>query len=155
MSGMSSDAPSCVIMTHRAELRGHKNKTSESVNSRHARPSDMHGRMDWPRGRDTMSDKSYVIRNAGQYESTLGACGSPIRTTEYRSVREAARDVARVACLDADALSIVGPCGEADWYVYPDAEARDDDADGSRALAIIVTSESYEREAATGLFSDE
>lgn len=101
-----------------------------------------------------MSTKSYVIRNAGQFESALGACGSPIRTTEYRSVREAARDVARVACLDADALSIAGPCGEADWYVYPDAEARDDDADGSRALAIIVSRASYQRDIDAGVFEE-
>lgn len=93
-----------------------------------------------------MSTKSYVIRNAGQYESTIGACGSPIRTTEYRSVREAAADVAKVACLDADSLAIAGPCGEADWYVYATEEDRDADADGSRALAIIVAS--FEREAA-------
>ena len=99
-----------------------------------------------------MSTKSYVIRNAGQHESTLGACGSPIRTTEYRSVREAAADVAKVARFDAASMSIAGPCGEADWYVYATEEDRDNDADGSRAVAIIVTRESYEREAATGLF---
>lgn len=101
-----------------------------------------------------MSTTTYVIRNAGQYESTLGACGSPIRTTEYGRVRDAARDVARVACLDADSLAIAGPCGEADWYVYATEEDRDADADGSRALAIIVSKRSFDAEAATGLFDE-
>lgn len=99
-----------------------------------------------------MSTTTYVIRNAGQYESALKSTGSPIRTTEYDRVRDAARDVARVACIDADSLAIAGPCGDADWYVYATEEDRDADADGSRALAIIVSKASFDREAETGLF---
>lgn len=100
-----------------------------------------------------MSTKSYVIRNAGQFESTLGACGSPIRTTEYRSVKEAAADVAKVARLGDGEMHVAGPCGDADWYVYANEEDADAD-DGSGALAIIVSKESYEREVEHGVFED-
>lgn len=101
-----------------------------------------------------MSTKSYVIRNAGQYESTLGACGSPIRTTEYRSVREAAADVAKVARPGDGEIHVMGPCGEADWYVYTSEEDRDNDADGSRAVAIIVSRASYQRDLDAGVFEE-
>lgn len=93
-----------------------------------------------------------IIRNAGQYESTLAATGTPIRTTTYGKRWQAVRDLARVAGVPEDEMSVAAG-GEGDtWYVYASEEDRDNDADGSRAVAIIVTRESYEREAATGLF---
>lgn len=47
-----------------------------------------------------------IIRNAGQYESTLAATGSPIRTTTYGQRWQAVRDLARVAGVPEDEMSV-------------------------------------------------
>lgn len=95
-----------------------------------------------------------IIRNAGQYESTLAATGTPIRTTTYGKRWQAVRDLARVAGVPEDEMSVAAG-GEGDtWYVYRSEEDRDNDPDGSRAMAIIATKASYEREVEHGVFED-
>jgi hypothetical protein len=101
-----------------------------------------------------MSTTEYIIRNAGQYESTLASTGTPIRTTTYGKRWQAVRDLARVVAVKEDEMPVAdGGEGET-WYVYRSEEDRDNDPDGSRALAIIATKASYEREVEGGVFED-
>lgn len=82
---------------------------------------------------------TYVIRYAGQYESALAVCRSPIRTTRYESVVMAERDIAMVREGDTETLlaAQVSVRGDDGWYVYASQEDADADDDGSSAIAVI------------------
>jgi hypothetical protein len=94
---------------------------------------------------------TYVIRNAGQYESTLASTGTPIRATVYTDRRAAMLDLARVARLHLpDMVACAG--GDSDWYVYASQEDADADDTGESAMAIVATAASVAREVAAGVF---
>lgn len=89
---------------------------------------------------------SYVIRNAGQYESALASCREPVRVTEYPGLQDAIRAVGNIACLNVSEMVYVegGIAGE--FYLYADQEDADRDDSGAHALAIIVTKAELSRE---------
>lgn len=87
----------------------------------------------------------FIIWNAGQYADILARTHTPIGSTVYRHLWQAVRDLARVARVPEDeAYAAPGGDGET-WYVYRSEDDADGD-DGSGALAIIATKESYDRE---------
>lgn len=89
--------------------------------------------------------KEFVIRNAEQYADTLARTHTPVGRTVYGALWQAVRDIARVACMPADKAH-VAPGGDGEtWYVYRSEEDAEGD-DGSNALAIIATKESFDRE---------
>lgn len=91
--------------------------------------------------------KEFVICHAGQYADILARTHTPIGTTVYGSLEQAVRDIALVALVPEDeAHAAPGGDGET-WYVYRNEEDAEGD-DGSNALAIIATKESFDREQA-------
>ena len=81
----------------------------------------------------------FVITYAGQYESTLKSCGSPINETLYDTWQDAMMDIARVWPGDtktvfAEMEAVEGADGH---YVYRNDEDADADDTGADAIAII------------------
>lgn len=76
---------------------------------------------------------SYRIK-AGQYESTLEACG--VALGGYPSVDEAISACSLVCGLGDDPVIVEG--GDDEHYVYCDQDGADADQDGSRAVVVVV-----------------
>ncbi len=75
---------------------------------------------------------TYTI-SAGQYDSTLAACG--VSLTGRASHRDAIRACRAVCGLGRSPVVI--EAGDDEAYVYRDQESADRDADGSRAVVVI------------------
>jgi hypothetical protein len=87
---------------------------------------------------------STIISYAGQYESTMAACGESLGETEYTDEYAAADSLSRFwPSDDRDYVLVNIDDTDADgrlvsaWLVYADQDAADRDGDGSLAIAQI------------------